>query len=37
MAANNVIINGRFKILKKLAQGGQAAVFKVHDLTDNSM
>ena len=37
MAATNIIINGRFQILKKLGEGGQAQVFKVQDLTDKIM
>jgi hypothetical protein len=31
------VVNGRFKVLKQLGYGAQAAVFKVNDLQDNKM
>ena len=30
------MINGRFQVLKKLGEGGQASVFKVRDLNDKN-
>jgi hypothetical protein len=33
----DTVVNGRFKVLKQLGDGAQAAVFKVNDLQDNKM
>jgi hypothetical protein len=31
------VVNGRFRVLKQLGDGAQAAVFKENDLQDNKM
>jgi hypothetical protein len=34
MALDNITINGRFRVERKLGEGGQAEVYKVLDLND---
>jgi len=34
MAAMNIILNGRFEVLKKLGEPSQPELFKVQDLND---
>ena len=33
----DIVINGRFKILEQMVDGGQAEVYKTLDLSDNKM
>jgi serine/threonine protein kinase len=34
MALDNITINGRFRVERKLGEGSQAEVYKVRDLND---